>query len=195
MLKGYSDEQLVEFCIRGDDKAWKVFVRRFSKLVFKAIRVKAEKEAHILSNSDINDIYQLVFTGIWKKNSLKRLQNIKTLRAWIVIVAQNTTIDYSRRQKRTNCLSKNIPHCKDYTLQNPRSRAHANQFYKLVEEVIKDFPLKRRRILSLDLLYEFKHREIAQLMGLPLNTVSTIIARSKKEFRRILKEKGYGFNE
>lgn len=195
MLKGYSDEQLIKLCVAGDDKAWKVFVRKFSNLVYRAIRIKAGKESFFLADSDINDIYQLVFTNIWKKNSLKQLRNITSLRAWIVIIAQNTAIDYLRRQKKADCLSNAIPYCENFTSQNPRSKAHSNQFYKLVEEVIKEFPLKRRRILSLDLIYEFKHKEIAQLMGISVNTVSTIIARSKKEFREILKGKGYYFGE
>ena len=52
-----------------------------------------------------------------------------------------------------------------------------------VRNVISSLPDKERIIISLNLIEEKTHKDIARMMRLPVNTISTIISRAKEKIR------------
>lgn len=192
MTRVLQQEELLELCLTGDKQAWAVFVERFACLVRWAIRTKIAKSRLSIDEGEVDDIFQQVFVDIWCNNRLKALRNPKSLSSWLVIISQNATINFARSEKRfpksqTEQVSEDIA----YTSTNPRTEANNSQLYKIVEELVSALPLKERRIITLELFYDLKHREIANIMSIPINTVSTIIARIKQGLREKLKERGY----
>lgn len=186
------EDEFLKLCLTKDSKAWAVFVERFAGLVRWAIKVKITKSRLPINEDEIDDIFQQVFVDIWCNNRLKALRSARSLSSWLVIISQNATINFVRSEKRflksqTEQVSEDIA----YTSINPRTETNNSQLYKTVEELVSVLPLKEQRIMTLELFYDLKHREIANIMGIPINTVSTIIARIKQGLREKLKERGY----
>lgn len=188
-----SADELIRLCIAGDEKGWSVFVERFARLVRWAIRVKISQSLVSVNEYEIDEILQQIFVDIWKKNKLKNLNNPESISSWLVVIAQNATVDFIRSKIRLpatqaeDLMEEAIPASTD----NPRTEAEDDQLYKTVEELIELLPLRERRIITLELFYDLRHREIANIMGMPINTVSTIVARIKQELKEKLLKRGY----
>lgn len=188
---GFKDEDgLLESCRIGDEQAWAYFVKRFSPLVYWAIRDKVSRSLSLIDESDIDDIFQQTFTHIWCKNRLKDLKNPKAISSYIAIIAQNSAADFLRKKNRLiNLLlpakSEELCACSD-----PHHERHGKEIQEEVDRIINTLPIKERRVITLELFYDLKHREISKIMSIPINTVSTIISRVKKILRERLKERG-----
>jgi len=187
-----SDEELINLCCAESEAGWSEFVERFSSLIRHSIKRKLSRATYSSSGGDVDDIFQHVFTSIWSNKKLKSLRSIESLRAYLVIIAHGCTIDYLRRKgrplepynERWQQPSKVIP-------ANPRTETQGRQLQKAVEKFIDGLPLKEHRIMTLDLFYDLSHQQISSIMAIPINTVSTIIARTKTSLREELKQRGY----
>ncbi len=187
------DEEFISLCSEGNEKAWDCLVKRFSSLVQRAIRHKAVRYLPRVNNDDINDIFQQTFAHIWRTNALSRIVSPRSVPAYLVIIAQNITIDFLKNRSRQKPRAACSEYYKFITTQqpSPRSEAYNKQISSSIADLIKTLTLKEERIITLDLLYDLKHREIALVMDMPVNTVSTIIHRVKKFLKKRLREKGY----
>lgn len=189
----HENEELLNLCAKRDEKGWKRFVERFGPLVAWSIRDKIGRENIPLGSSDIDDIIQQTFSHIWHRDRLKDLKNPRSISAWLVIVTHNITSDFVRKNRPSarflppEELSESIAD----TGADPRAETDNKQLHEAVEGMVADLPIKERRIMTLELFYDLKHREIAGIMGIPVNTVSTIIVRIKKDLRERLKRRGY----
>jgi RNA polymerase sigma-70 factor, ECF subfamily len=183
-------DALLKMCADGDDKAWEGLVKAFSPLVYRTIRQKAFLNFTSIAQSDIEEIFQQTFTNIWRKKSLNRISSAKSIPAYLTVIAQNTAMDFFRK----NISQKKIKetYASDATYKKtPRDESHQRQISSDIDYFINGLTVKEREIITCELVYELKHREIAHLMNMPLNTVSTIIARLKHALKERLKEKGY----
>ena len=54
------------------------------------------------------------------------------------------------------------------------------------ERVIEGFEARDKIIFKLSVCYKKTHRDIARFMNIPVNTVSTVIARKKKALKKKL---------
>ena len=191
MTQTINDDRVIELCLIGNEKAWSLFVERFATLIRWAIKDKISKTRLIVGANDIDDILQQVFADIWRKNRLRSLKKLSSIKAWLVIVAQNATIDFVRKDQRFRSASDILENESGCTAVDPRTETDSSDLRKVVNELISDLPIKERRIMTLELLYDLKHREIASIMNIPVNTTSTIISRIKQNIRNRLSERGY----
>jgi len=86
----WTDEQLVEACLAGEQQAWAVLIHRYKTLIFSfARRFAAPPE-------DAADIFQLVCTEM--VIALPRLRKRSSLRSWLMTVAMHQAYHWKRRR-------------------------------------------------------------------------------------------------
>lgn len=183
-------QSLVGRCIDRDKKAWDNFVERFSGIIFWAIREKAKGITSHYSQQDVEDIFQNVFTLLWEKERLKQIRDREKITSWIVIVAATCTMNYfrgRRKEGRKETLSAD----EGYTRGDERKTSEQERLYGVLEELISVLPCREKIILRLSYLHDKTHQEIADLLVMPQNTVSSIIKRSKERLRKELLNRGY----
>jgi RNA polymerase sigma-70 factor (ECF subfamily) len=187
------DEEFLRLCVIGDEEAWACLVQKFSRVIRRAIRSKTLRFFSNINQNDLDEIFQQTFAHIWCNNVLSRITDPRSIPAYLTIVAQNVATDFLRKQKRYNRFNKNSLDYQgvDLATDTPRAEIYSRQLNNTIEELVKDFTLKEERIITLDLLYDLKHREIAHIMDMPVNSVSTIIFRLKKLLKERLKKRGY----
>jgi RNA polymerase sigma-70 factor, ECF subfamily len=183
-------DALLKMCAEGDDNAWEGLVKAFSPLVYRTIRQKAFLNFTPIAQSDIDEIFQQTFTNIWRKKSLNRISSAKSIPAYLTVIAQNTAMDFFRKKISQKKIKETCPFDTTYK-KTPRDESHQRQISSDIDDFINGLTVKEREIITCELVYELKHREIAHLMNMPLNTVSTIVARLKHALKERLKEKGY----
>jgi RNA polymerase sigma-70 factor (ECF subfamily) len=186
------EAQLISMCAAGDESAWQVFVDKYFRLIYKALKNASTLYFAAISDDDIFEVAQQVFCNIWCRKSLRSLNNPKALPAYLIILSQNALKDFLK--KRARYINRHLDTTRHLTkayIGNPRTEAHNNQLQKELESLIEALPIKERRIIALEFIYGIKHRQIADLMGIPINTVSTIVSRIKKKFKNKLDALGY----
>jgi len=201
-----SSEELIKNCIKKDKRAWDIFVERYSKVVFWAIRDRLKRFGYNFDEGDIEDIHQDVFISLWSDNKLAQVKDRSRVAGWLAMVAGNAAIDYFKKMKRQsppNSLSLYEEIYKsgdggDKTLEDvlpsqdagPGKRAHLNDIFELVDSAINSLKPKEKIVVKLNLLHGMRHRDIAEALKMPVNTVSTTIARAKEDLKVKLRRKG-----
>lgn len=179
--------RLVERCIEKEEKAWEEFVERFSGLLYFSARERLRRSSFAFGHKDLEDIVQGIFLEMWEKGRLEGVRKREKITAWLSVVAQTRALNYMRQKK--DRLLRQEELCKiDEIKVDSTSGIDEDKVVKL-EEAIEGFSAREKIILKLNMIHGRKHREIARFMDIPINTVSTIIARKK----RMLKEKMKNF--
>ena len=87
-LASPSPEQLIEGCIKKDKRSWDIFVERYSKVVYWAIRDRLKRFGYNFEDEDINDIHQDVFIALWSGDKLAQLKERDKAAGWLAMVAE-----------------------------------------------------------------------------------------------------------
>lgn len=182
-----NEAELIKLCLEKDKKAWSIFIERYSRLVYWSIRKRLLISGFQCDESDIEDIFQEVFLMILRDKKLSQLKGAKFIPGWLAMVASNKTVDFIRKNSRReeNLVVENEAFV-DYSLGQD---LFDQDIFKVVKEVIDTLSDKERIIITLNLLEEKTHGEIAGILRIPANTVSTVIARTKEKLRQGLKER------
>jgi len=96
------DRRLLSKIISGDGKASEDFVRRFSNLVYRAIRYTLVTKHIIFSTQDLEDLHNTVFLNFFEQGCKKLRQyegkNGCSLGTWIRIVAVRIVLNHLRKK-------------------------------------------------------------------------------------------------
>lgn len=144
-------------------------INKHSKMIFQI----AYQNCFIKSNAE--DITQEVVIKLWK--NINKIKNEEHLKAWLIRTTINTSIDYNRSNKN------------EANLEENESYYFEKEDLEIFEELKKLKPVSRN-IIYLYYYQGYKTKEIAQILKMNINTVSTNLSRAKQELKNILKEGG-----
>lgn len=189
-MHGLSDANLVVRCIRGEKSAWEEFVGRFSDVIFWAIKKKLNCINHHYNQQDIEDIFQDVFILLWSKGKLRQIKDRVSISGWLVMVAANCTVDYLRSKRIWLARSETLTDKADFADYTASESIDREKTAKLLDEVLQALPAREVIVLKLNYLYDKTHQQIAGILKIPQNSVSSIIKRTKERLRQGLKKQG-----
>ena len=174
-----SEQELIKRCLKQDKRAWGVFIDKYSRLVYWAIRKRLAASNLQQSQADIEDIFQEVFVTILQEAKLSQLKDPKKISAWLIMITSNNAISFMRKKSiRERSFDPDIIVARDDSFsQNLLVRDEL----LVVKEVIDRFSDKEKTVISLCLLEEKTHQQIAEILNIPVNSVSTIVARAKNK--------------
>jgi len=90
------DAELVAACKAGDHRSWRVFVDRFSRLVY-TVAVRAG-----LQENDAEDAFQRTFEIAFRR--LDSLSDPQAVSKWLIVIAQREAIRLGRKAAATHSL-------------------------------------------------------------------------------------------
>ena len=180
--------QIIKGCLKNDKKSWDIFVQKYSKLIYWAIRKRLSGSGFSFNQDDIDYIFQEVFLLILQGDKLRQLKDIKTVASWLAVIASNKTVDFMRRKiKEDNKLVIEMPVLKDDKFEE---ELYKRDLLNVLGNIIDTLPAKEKIVISLNLIESRTHKEIAKITAMPVNTVSTIIARTKEKVKKGLEKMG-----
>lgn len=197
-------KELINRCLNKDTSAWREFVLRFKPLVENSVRARLGRHnfPHIIE--DIKDIAQDILLGIWEEDKLRSVRDEDKITGWLAIVAQNAAIDYIRKHKdllrQGPCVSRKEGNEFDLTEtlvsnSHPVRETLDKELADTLDSALNALEPRAKLILKLSLQHNLSHKEIAGLIKIPPNTVSTIIRRSLLKLRGLLKKRGFSLEE
>ena len=171
------DEALLALFANGDRVAAKVLTMRLTPRVFRqAFRVLKDQ-------SEAEDVVQEAMLRLWK-TAPKWRQDEAKITTWLYQVVANLCTDRLRKRKPSEALDA-VPELADGSesadagLQN-RSRAMA------LKTALAELPERQRTAVTLRHLEEYSNPQIADIMGVGVEAVESLVARGKRALAGLL---------
>jgi len=106
-------------------------------------------------------------------------------RAWLLTIVRNTSYRWLRNTRahdRVVQFDEEV-HTSGTRISTPEELLLQNADGRLVEKALSELPVRFREILVLRELEGFSYKEIADIMGVPMGTVMSMLSRARSRFR------------
>jgi RNA polymerase sigma factor (sigma-70 family) len=184
---GLDEADLVIVAQKGDLEAFNQLVLFYQDRVFSLA-------ARILGDEDsAEDITQNTFLTAYLK--LPRFRN-GSFRSWLYRIATNACLDELRRHKRRPVLSlENEEDAEERFLPLydfprssilPEKEAERHELERAVQQALNQLDTDQRAVVVLVDLQDFDYQEVAQILGVPIGTVKSRLARARLRLRHLL---------
>lgn len=130
---------------------------------------------HLKNKADSDDIFQEVFLRYYRHNG--SFESDEHEKAWIIRVTNNACKD----------LLRNFFHSRTVSIDEiGELQGRDETEYREVFEAVLSLPEKNREVVYLHYYEGYKAREIASILKMNVNTVYTLLTRSKEMLKGIL---------
>jgi RNA polymerase sigma-70 factor (ECF subfamily) len=179
-----TDERLVQHAQAGDRDAFEEIVRRTSRLVFARLYLESG-DAH-----RADDLLQETLLRAY--HSIGQLQDARTLRSWLLTIAQNVLTDAIRRDAR---LKRSAPRVGPEALArvpgrapSPEDEAARSEERAKVLAVLRSLPEEYRLPITLRYIAGADYEAIETQLGLSNGSLRGLLHRGLKMLRSRLDE-------
>jgi len=184
--------RLVAQCVQGDDQAQARFYAAYDELIRCAvIRKLIAAGVYDVLRADVDDMCNEVFARVFADDCrlLRRLHQPRSLRAWLMTVAQHHAVDQIRKwgsRWRTQAAARDVD--EERYGPSPETHAVASERRDLLNKRLAGLAHHERLVLDLFYVQGLKHAEMAEVLGLNINTASARLRRAKAKLRSLLEE-------
>lgn len=187
-LNDATDEVLLGACLRGEAAAWDALLGRYSSLIY-SIPLK-----YGLSEPDAADVFQAVCLTLLEK--LDTVRTPKGLAAWIITTASRQSLAVARRRQRdqTRSAAEDAEHGLAHPDLLPEDELLALERQRIVRLAVSQLPSNCRRLVEAlfsDTADTLTYRELADCLGVPMNSLGPTRTRCLERLRRLLVAAGY----
>jgi RNA polymerase sigma factor (sigma-70 family) len=195
-LQRLGDQELISGCLRNDVACWQIFVERFARLVHWSIRKTLTGAVPGGKEEFSREVFQELFERLLEKNELQRLRTVHSVRKFLSVMACHMTLDklkgLSRYAKKNFSLESAVLNNENTTLAFlPVDPMLQTEFDGIFGDALSALSPKERACLQFHYEEGKTHLEISRLLGLPENTVSTVLRRTREKLQKKLSENGY----
>lgn len=185
---------LINACIAGDSHSWESFYEEFAPIAINILR----RHYVSLSPDEVDDVVQNVFAKLlrWGLHSFQGESSCKSKYEWLAyfrtVVANEAKTFLITKETNLNIISIEFGSVvQDNEQLPPLEIIDANprpdtvvEINDLFNKALQGASVEERQIVVLK-AQEYKDKEIANLMGLPIGTVASKYARAKERMLRL----------
>ena len=175
-----SDLQIIELCAKHDRKAQQILYDRYSRLLLGVcLRYAGDK-------AEAEDILQDSFLKIFF--SIKDFSGSGSFVGWLRKVAVNTAITHYHK----NLKYRYHLEIEEYVSIETGVASFEDDYYTSDElyRVLNELPTGYRMVFNLYAVEGYKHKEIAEMLGIDTNTSKSQYSRAKAVIRDKLEKLG-----
>lgn len=152
-----------------------------------AMLPRLQRFAHGLTanRADADDLSQIALERALRAR--EQWQEGTRLDAWLYRIMRNCWIDTIRSRTRTSRIMAS-EEAGDHVGHDPRAQIEAKIDLERLMEAMEQLPPEQREIVALVLIEGFGYRETAELLDLPIGTVSSRLVRGRTALLALVKE-------
>jgi len=178
--KEYTEDELIQGCVKNIRKLQEAFYRRYATLAYKICLGYAR------DRSEAKDMMQEAFLKIYKK--IKDYKKTGSLEGWVRRVIVNTALDFIRKHKK----EMNWLEIKENDHQETEIDNHTTQSLNVNDlmEFISSLPHGARTVFHMFAIEGFQHKEIAEKLNISEGTSKSQYNRARELLKqRIIQDK------
>ena len=178
-LKKEDLQELLKKVKEGNQKAQTKLINYFWEDVFGFILKKVQDKV------TADELTVVVFTKVLAKLDLYD-ENFE-FKTWILTIAQNSVIDYWRKESKKETLTENLAEVKNIFEKSPEELLISKQQQQRIISTIASMDSNYRKILELRFFEEKSIKEIAETLNISVANTKVRIMRAKKILAELLK--------
>jgi RNA polymerase sigma-70 factor, ECF subfamily len=182
-----ADQRLISDVLNGDLAAYEVLYKKYYVyLCFVAEHITR-------SHADAEEIVSNVFVSLW--NLREKSEKILSVKAYLIKAVHNASLNFieqnEKRLKSTQSLSSSEMRVLAWDSDYPLSRLYEKELQDILSNCINELPEACREIFLLNRDKDMKYSEIANKLGISVNTVKSQVKIALSRLRYAVK--GYYF--
>ena len=179
-----TDQELAVLIKKGDIRAFDKIYEKYSTRLYIFVN------GIIKSQKDAEDIVQEVFFKIW--NNREKINEYLSLQSFLFTIAHNTTISIIRKKINENSY---VSYVKSIQSAKELTTGEVELEYKQLEEhyktVLNKLPERQKEVYLLSRDEELSYKEIAERLGISVNTVENHMVKALKFIRTNIKSTSF----
>ena len=172
-----SDDALLAAIGAGDQRAAGVFIRRHGSYVLHICRSKLQNDA------EAEEAVQDIFAAVWR-NAGKWQPGGAKVTTWLYRIAGNRCIDILRRRRPTTDIAA-IAEPVDETADVEAGQMAADR-HRLISNALESLNQDQKRAIELVYFCEMKQNEAAEMMGIKLAALESVLRRARTKLHEEL---------
>ena len=176
-----SDESLVALVAQGDKQALQVLFCRHNVRVYRFVLRFLNDEAAA------EDMVSEVFFDVWRQAD--RFEGRSQVSTWLMAIARNKALSVLRRRS-TEELDEEVAEFIEDPSDSPEIAMQKKQQASVLRECLTQLSAAHREIVDLVYYHEKTVEEVADIIGVPTNTVKTRMFYARKRIGELMTAKG-----
>lgn len=173
-----TENSLIQACMDGDRRAQKAFYERFARSMY-VVAMRYSKTTH-----EADDILQDAFVKIFA--NLTSFKGDCPIEYWVKRIVVNTALKYNRR-KLDKAPTEDVKEFHQVSEDEPDM---ANIGFEQLLSYIRSLAPRYQMIFNMYAIEGYKHREIAELLGITEGTSKSQYARAKALLQEMILNEG-----
>ena len=180
-MQATSDEELIGRIASGDRLAMQVLFARHHVRVFRFVLRLVRDE------SVAEDLISEVFLDVWRQAG--RFEGRSAVSTWLLAIARFKALSALRRRPDEELDEETAASIED-TSDNPETALEKKDKSAIIRKCLMGLSAEHREIIDLVYYHEKSVEEVAQIVGIPENTVKTRMFYARKRLAELLKAEG-----
>ena len=176
-----SDEVLIERIAKGDRLAMQVLFARHHVRVYRFV-------LRLVGNQSVaEDLISEVFLDVWRQAD--RFEGRSAVSTWMLAIARFKALS-ALRKKPEEELDEETASAIEDTADDPEVAMQKKDTSKVLRKCLEALSPEHREIIDLVYYHEKSVEEVAEIVGIPENTVKTRMFYARKKLAELLKAAG-----
>jgi RNA polymerase sigma-70 factor, ECF subfamily len=180
-MQSTSDEVLIGRIANGDRLAMQVLYARYHVRVFRFVVRLVRNEA------TAEDLISEVFLDVWRQAG--RFEGRSTVSTWMLAIARFKAISALRRRSDEELDDETAGAIEDLS-DDPATVLEKKDKSVMIRKCLMGLSAEHREIVDLAYYHEKSVEEVAEIVGIPENTVKTRMFYARKRLAELLKAAG-----
>lgn len=174
-----TEKELIAGCQQQQRKAQQLLFERYSPILFGLCK------RYVRNHADAEDV---LIDGFYKiMTQIHQYSGQGSFEGWIKRIMVNESLMHLRKQKRMGFTEEITDKIDLDDPVNIEDELSAQDILNLLEQL----PPGYRTIFNMYVIEGYKHREIAEILGISINTSKSQLILAKKKLRGLLAKSGY----
>lgn len=173
-----TEQELIQACIEEDRRAQKILYDRYSPVMFGVCK------RYLKTREDAEDVLVEAFFKVL--THIHQYKGDGSFEGWIRRIVVNEALMFLRRRHNFNM---------KVEISNYDAPAPAKAVGRLAEQdilnLLEKLPTGYRTVFNLYVLEGYKHREIADMLDISINTSKSQLILARKRLQELLEQAGY----
>ncbi len=176
-----SDDTLIAKVAQGNRLAMQLlFVRHHARVYRFLLRMLGSAAA-------AEDLSSEVFLAVWQQAS--RFRGSSSVSTWLLAIARNKGLNELRDRRGEACPHRDATDIAD-TAENPELAYSVKRRRELLRNCLARLSREHREVLDLVYYHDKSVPEVAQILGIPRNTVKTRMFHARKKLSKLIHARG-----